>query len=72
MNRGSVIARSCLVTFLVTHKISDKQPRGVSYTSTLCFQNSSVLAPQKLGRSLLMATFCSPKERVDYSFAARS
>lgn len=37
MNRGSVIAGSCVVTFLVTHKISDKQPWGVSYASTLCF-----------------------------------
>jgi len=65
MNRGSVIAGSCLATFLVTHKISEKQPRGVSYTSTLCFHNSSILAPQKPGRSCLMAAFCSPKERVD-------
>lgn len=72
MNRGSVIDGSCVVTFLVTHKISDKQPQGVSYTSTLCFHNSSFLAPQKPGRSHLMATFCSPKECVDYAFAVHS
>lgn len=71
-NRASVIAASRVVTFLVTHKISDKQPWGGSYTSILCFHNSSFLAPRKSGRSHLMATFCSPTELVGYSFAARS
>lgn len=72
MNRGSVITGSCLLTFLVTHKISDKQSQGFSYTNTLSFHHSSFLAPQKPGRSHLMATLCSPKECVDYSFAACS